>query len=132
MTAKYLIDTSAWIEYLEATPIGQQVQRIVAREGACAHPLVIAETIAVAARRGKSTEDAYLSFRELALLPCWNSPADWRDAGLFYAERRRSEPTFPLADAILYTAAQKAGLVLVTKDNHFRGLKGVRMVGEKG
>lgn len=121
---KYLIDTSAWIEYLEGSEKGQKVNEILKEEKNEIYsiPLIVAETVSKVERKKGNSDSAFdiltktARMVELDILTA-------KEAGLLHAKEKEKSPSFSLADAIIIKVAQRKNLKIITKDTHFLSFK---------
>lgn len=121
---KYLIDTSAWIEYLEGGEIGQKVNDILIDENneLFIIPLIVAETISKVKRKNGNVETAY----NIIISTAENIPLDnltAKEAGLLHVKERDKNQSFGIADALIIKTAQRNGLKILTKDSHFKNFR---------
>lgn len=121
---KYLIDTSAWIEYLEGSEKGQKVNEILKEEKNEIYsiPLIVAETVSKVERKKGNSDSAFdiltktARMVELDILTA-------KEAGLLHAKEKEKSQSFSLADAIIIKVAQRNNLKIITKDTHFLSFK---------
>jgi len=124
MENRYLIDSSAWVEYFAGTELGKKAMDIIEKEEIATCILSIAE-ISDKFNREKEKFDIFLSFiknkssiLDITLSSCMES-------GKLKAERRKIKKEFGLIDAIIYLTAKENSCILVAKDDDFEGLKNV-------
>ncbi len=123
MSSRYVVDSYAWIEYLDGTEIGRKVSDLIKENNeifTCV--LTIAEVVSKAARKGKDAKIAYDVLtsnskiidadEELSLL-----------AGLLHYEMRKTVKDFGLADAYILATAGKLKAKILTGDMHFKNMK---------
>ena len=119
---KYIIDSYAWIEYLDGTINGLKVKEVLMQEEAYILILSIAEVISRAMRTGKNTDEVYnaisLNSKIINITPELS-----RDAGILHAEIRKKIKDFGLIDAFILLTARKINAKIITGDKHFRGFK---------
>jgi predicted nucleic acid-binding protein len=119
---KCIIDSYAWVEYLDGTVSGSKVKEILMKEEAYTLILSIAEVISRAKRTGKNTDEVYnaisLNSRIINITPELS-----RDAGILHAEMRKKIKDFGLIDAFILLTARKMNAKIITGDEHFRGFK---------
>lgn len=116
-----LIDTCAWIDFLRQSQggPGDQVEQLLARDGAALCGVVQAELIQGA--RGRKELDQ-LDFL-LANVPCFEiSAADWQSAGRLLAQVRAKGLQVPLSDALIAVCAKRNQAPVLTLDQHFQHL----------
>ena len=119
-----LIDTSAWIEWLMASPTGKAVaSKIPVRDEWLVPTLVQLELAKWLTRElGEDKTDQVVAFTQM----CTVAPLDTKIA-LAAAEMCRTHK-LATADAIIYATALEHGADLVTCDAHFDGLPGVTLI----
>ena len=127
---KYIVDSSAWIEYVEGSHLGQKVRElIVNKEEIYVINLIIAEVISAVKRKGYDVEIAYraiVSNSKIANL----TPPIAKEAGLLHAEIRKKIKTFGLADSLILISAQHLDAKILTGDPHFKNFKNVVFLGK--
>ena len=116
-----VIDTSAWIEFLLDTPIGQEMSAHFADRSLCIVPTIVQLELMKWLTREISEDvaDRVIAFTET----CNVTPLDTRVA-LRAADLCRQHK-LATADAIIYATAIERNVELVTCDAHFKGLEGV-------
>jgi hypothetical protein len=119
----YLVDSSAWIEYLRpggAPAVKARVREILGREEACSCGVVVLEVL-----RGARTEKDWTALHEaLTALP--QIPLDAaviRRAGRWGFQLDRSGATFSTTD-LLIAAAAHGKAILLHRDADFTRLAG--------
>ena len=119
-----LVDTSAWIEWLIASPTGTAVQAMIpAREDWLVPAIVQLELAKWLTREvGEDKADQVVAFTQL----CRVVPLNTKIA--LSAAEICSKHKLATADAIVYASALEHGANLLTCDAHFDGLKGVSFV----
>ena len=120
--AGYLVDTSAWIEYLEGSVIGEKVNKCISENEIYATELIISEVISKVKRKKGNVESAFKilsSFSSLINIDITTA----KEAGILHAAEKEKNPSFSLADALIIKAAQKNNLKILTKDSHFKPFK---------
>ncbi len=126
---RYLVDSWAWIEYLEGSTAGEKVKSKIDddRNEIFTHVVSVAEIISKVRRKKKDDGAAWNAIvtnsKVFAI-----SEIESRDAGLLHAEVKSGNPNFGLADAFVLSAARKLGGKVLTGDPDFRGLDDVVMV----
>jgi predicted nucleic acid-binding protein len=113
-----LVDTSAWIEWLAATPAGEAVaKRLPSRDKWLVPTIVQLELYKWLLREaGEDRADQVLAFSEL----CTVVPLDTKTAVL--AVEMCGKHRLATADAIIYATATLHDADLLTCDAHFDGL----------
>ncbi|MDO8554080.1 MAG: PIN domain-containing protein [Candidatus Micrarchaeota archaeon] len=128
-----LLDTSAWIEYFEASEKGNEISALML-SGYTLYscPLTIAEISSWCHRNNKEPLTFLKKINELSIIVELNEDILLR-SGKIHFELRNSktekiESKISLIDCIIYETAHVHGLELLTKDNDFEGLPGVKML----
>ena len=120
---RYLIDSYAWIEYLDGTESGKKVKDILNKNNEIfTLSLNIAEVISRMKRKEGNIEDGYdviISNANILEL----SPEIAKEAGLIHAEIKKRIRDFGLIDAFVLVTARKLKAKILTGDEHFRGFK---------
>lgn len=126
---RFVIDTWAWIEYLEETPAGRKVKEILddPRNELYVSPIIIAELRSKARRRGLDVTVVSGATAMATVVPIDRALGE--AAGETHAQRRKADPDYPLADAFVLETARKVNAKVVTGDPHFRGMKEVVFLG---
>lgn len=119
-----LVDTSAWIEWLIASPTGKAVEGMIpAREDWLVPTIIQLELAKWLAREvGEDKADQVVAFTQM----CFVVPLDTKIA--LSAAEICSKHKLATADAIVYATALEHGADLLTCDAHFDGLPGVTHV----
>jgi len=119
-----VVDTSAWIEWLVATPIGQALAVDMPARDQCVVPTIVQLELSKWQVRevGEDRADQVLAYTQ----KCSVVPLDTSIA-LRAAELHRQH-RLATADAIVYASALASNADLLTCDTHFAGLPFVRLV----
>ena len=119
-----LIDTSAWIEWLMASPTGKAVASKIPVRDEWLVPTIVQLELAKWLTRelGEDKTDQVVAFTQM----CAVAPLDTKIA-LATAEICRTHK-LATADAIIYATALEHKADLVTCDAHFDGLPGVTFI----
>ncbi len=125
---RYVVDSYAWVEYLEGTAKGATVERLLEAAGASYTPTpVVAEVTSKAIRTGTDPGIAWQAIRSWSqVLPLDAETA--RAGGALHAQQRKRTPDFALTDAIVLAFARKLNAAVLTGDPHFRGMRGVQFL----
>src|SRR2546428_12959700 len=107
---RYVVDSWAWIEYLEGSLLGEKVRERLADEGneIFTHVVSLAEIISKVRRREKDTDAAWSAIMTNSKIFAL-SEKDSGDAGLLQAKVKSKHPGFGLAHAFVLSAAGKPG-----------------------
>lgn len=119
-----LVDTSAWIEWLIGSAIGDRVAEHLPDQADWLVPTIVQLELAKWLTRevGEDKADQVIAFTQV----CQVIPLDTETA-LEAAEACRTHK-LATADAIVFATARARGATLLTCDGHFEGLPGVTLV----
>ena len=127
MANKYMLDSSAWIEYFLGSESGARIKDIVEGDTTVTSILSIAE-ISDKFSREKERFAKFLAFIKnvssvvnITILSC-------SESGRLKAERRKIKKKFSLADAIIYLSAKENSCTLVTLDYDFDNMENVKVI----
>ena len=127
-----VLDTWVWLEYFGGSAAVAGVKSAVEGPDVATCVLTLAELSDVYGRDGRAAvldDRIHFIHSRGPVLPVSEHGA--RKAGATkWNQRKRGHP-LGLADAIIYETAREHGLELVTGDEGFKGLDGVRMVSAK-
>lgn len=121
-----LIDTSVWIDVFRGrTPVLAELVKRLLEEGTAALCDVVTAEIRIGLRQDErrkilSLLEAVPSVPVLSL--------DWAAAGDLGALHRARGQTLPLTDLLIAAVCLRNGLDLLTLDEHFKGIEGLRLV----
>ena len=119
---KILVDSSAWIEYLEGSEAGERVSQILKNEEIYSINLIIAEVVSKIKRNNQDFNLAYKIISSNSMVFDLN-PRIAKEAGLIHAEIKKKVRNFGLIDAIILSSAKKLNAKILTNDTHFEGFK---------
>jgi predicted nucleic acid-binding protein len=116
-----VVDTSAWIEWLVASPLGKKLRKEMPEKALCIVPTIVQLELSkwVWRELGEGPADQVMAYT----LKCQVAPLDTATA-LLAADLHRQHK-LATADAIVYATALQQGAELLTCDAHFKGLPGV-------
>ncbi len=119
-----LVDSSAWIEWLIGSPIGETVAGYLPERTAWLVPTVVQLELAkwLSRERGEDKADQVIAFTQV----CNVAPLDTRIA--LAAAKASRVHGLATADAIIFATARAHDADLLTCDRHFEGLPGVIFV----
>ena len=126
--SKYVIDSQAWVEYLQGSPRGASVEHIINNRVNELHvsPIIIAEVLSVIKRKGLNPDMALAALRVAKVFPIDEALAI--EAGLLHAELRKTVKNFALADAFIAVTAKRLAAKIVTGDFHFKEFSNAVMI----
>ncbi len=118
----YLLDSSAWIEYFDGTPVGEKVKHILeSPENVCyTCGIVVSEVISKATRRGLEVEDYFYEMKTKSRSTN-EDIEDYYHAGIKHAELKKIENRIRYTDALLIVLSEKRKMKIVSKDEHLKG-----------
>jgi toxin FitB len=124
VTGLWVVDTSAWIEWLVDGPLRNQLVALMLPRERCVVPTMVQLELSkwLVRERGEDDADVVMAYTQ----KCQVWPLDTATA-LRAAELHR-EYKLVTADAIVYASALLSGAQLLTCDAHFKGLPQVRWV----
>lgn len=123
-----LLDTSCWIEYFEATEKGKKIKgRMEKQEVFYTCPITIAEISVWCHKNKKTSKDFIDSIKKLSIILDLSNDA-LEESGRIYNEERKKNGKISLIDCIIYATAQIHSIILLTKDEDFKGLKDVQIL----
>ena len=117
--SRYLVDSSAWIEYLFGTNEGKKAAQFIEKpENTIITPnIVLAEVVSKYCRLGEDPTDAIASISSLST-EIMERRDVYETAGMKHAELRRKYKSIGLADCIVLAIAEKEDAIIITKDHH--------------
>lgn len=123
-----VVDTSAWIEWLEGGPLSDQLRPHMPAQISCIVPTLVQHELAkwLVRERGEETCNEIIAYT----MTCHVAPLDTATA-LLAAEIGRAH-RLATADAIVYATAFITGSTLLTCDAHFSRLPHVTFVPKPG
>lgn len=125
-----VVDSWAWIEYLDGSTLGAKVRDVVSdeRNKLYTNVVSVAEIISKEKRRKKDPETAWRAVTSLTKILRIDE-ADSKAVGLLHAEMKTKNRNFGLADSfVLYSARKMHGRVL-TGDPDFKGVSEAILIG---
>ncbi len=124
LTAKYLLDSSAWIEYFNSTPKGAKIKSIVEEESISCSIIAIVE-LAEKFERDEKPFESFLQFIQsrATILPVTIELA--LAAAKIKKSIRIKNPKFSTADSLHLATARKEGSTFITSDYDFKNIANV-------
>lgn len=120
---KVLVDSSAWIEYLEGSELGKKVRELVISNNEIySLSIIIAEVVSKVKRSKMNAELAYetiISNSQIINI----SHEIAKQAGLLHAELKNKINGFSLADSFILVSARQLNASILTKDSHLQRFK---------
>lgn len=119
----YVIDSWAWMEYMDGSVRGKKVREIVEKSGPIfSAAITVAEVTSKIKRQGMDFvrgRDAIASNSRIISLDEGQAFV----AGQIHADMRKENPDFGLADAIVIAAARQLNVKILTGDPDFKNVK---------
>lgn len=118
---KLVVDSSAWIEYLDGSAAGERVREYFKDKQLYTPANCVAEMIVRASKTG-------ISLDVVKMILCARSTIISIDfdlsceGGLLYSTLRKQKPKIALSDTLTIAVARKLSAKILTFDNDFRGL----------
>lgn len=128
----YIIDSWAWIEYLNGSDAGRKVKQTIEDESneIFTHVVTLAEIISKVKRRGGDVELAWNAVKTNSKISYVNESESKR-AGLLHAKTKSTIPNFSLGDAFVLAAAREQDAKVLTGDPDFETITGVVLLKTK-
>ncbi|MEX2017616.1 MAG: PIN domain-containing protein [Candidatus Pacearchaeota archaeon] len=120
---KYIIDTSAWIEYLDGSKSGEKVNKILKENNEIyVISVIISEVVSKVKRKGGNADLAYdCIIKNSKVFDI--TPKISKKIGILHAQLKNKMPSFSLADASIICSAESINAKILTKDFHFKDFK---------
>ena len=126
-SSNYVLDSSAWIEYLDGTAKGDKIKQLIEQETHSTSILAIAEIADRYARTQHPFQEA-LTFIQSKTTIVPLTIAITVIAAHLKRDIRKKSSKFGLADAIHLATASQHKAVLITTDTDFRGCDKVMLI----
>ena len=124
---KHVIDTSAWIEYINGSEKASKFKEIIENSIILTSIITIAELSDKFERDNKDFSPA-MNFINSRSKISEISISQATEAGKLKNKMRKTNKKFGLADAIIYVLAKSQNSALITADKDFEGLENVIIV----
>jgi predicted nucleic acid-binding protein len=123
MAVARVVDTSAWIEWLTSSALGQKLGKQFPGKERCIVPTIVQLELSkwLVREAGEDEADQVIAYTQ----KCVVVPLDTTIALL--AANLHREHKLATADAIVYATARNMGAGLITCDAHFAGLPDVTL-----
>lgn len=120
---RYLIDSYAWIEYLDGSLLGENVKKILeGNNEIISLSITISEVIGRIKRKKGDSETAYTAITTLSKI-VGITPEIAKEGGELHAKIREKIKDFGLVDALILTLSRSLNAKILTADKHFKGFK---------
>ncbi len=126
---RYIVDSWAWMEYLDGSPAGARVRDEIERPTSelFTHAVTLAEIVSKVRRRGAEVDVAWKAITTNSKILTADKD-DSRQVGLLHATMKSRNPNFTLADAFVLASSRKMGAKVLTGDPDFRGVENAIML----
>ena len=116
-----VVDTSAWIEWLTGSAVGEKLRQHFPDKSRCIVPTLVQLELSkwLVRERGEELADQVIAFTQKCVVVSLDT-----GIALLAADLHR-EHKLATADAIVYATARDSGAELLTCDAHFKNLPGV-------
>ena len=123
MNERIVVDTYAWIEYLDGTKRGEKLRDLLMTDAEVyTSAVTVAEIISKAKRTNRNHETARNIIRGNSTVIDVNEPLSY-ETGILHAETRQTINDFGLADAYVLATAKSYSAKILTGDPHFRKIE---------
>jgi|SRR3989344_3420887 len=119
---KILVDSYAWIEYLDGSLKGKKVEQALENAEVYTIALTLAEVVSRAKRLHKDFNIAFETISTLSKIIPIDAHIS-QEAGVFHASIRERIKDFGLVDSFIFVIAKKIDAKILTGDPHFKGFK---------
>lgn len=129
---RYLIDSWAWIEYLQGSSVGRRVKEEVENDSneIFTHVVSLAEITSKVKRKGLDVEIAWSAVTMNSKIS-YVDESDAKKAGLLHAKTKSTIPNFSLGDAFVLAAARELDAKVLTGDPDFETIGGAVLLKTK-
>ena len=122
-----VIDASAWIEYLDGTPLGMKIKDYLLESKGFTSSVTLAEVISRVKRSKRNVQIASAAISSNSDIINLNDESAFR-AGLLHAEAKIKNKKFSLSDAIVLQTALDLNAKVLTCDFDFIDYKNVILI----
>jgi predicted nucleic acid-binding protein len=125
---RYVVDSWAWIEYMDGSGLGRKVDKLISGNVEVWTSVVsLAELASKYSRKGMDRRpviDAVMTLSRLGV----PDGEDAAEAGEIHAIEKRRSPNFSLPDSFVLQLARKIGAKVLTGDPDFRKVKEAELI----
>jgi len=118
---KLVVDSSAWIEYMDGSIEGEKVRDNFKEKQLFTPANCVAEIIARALRTGISVDLVKTVLNAQSTIVSIDFEISCQ-GGILYTELRKQKPKISLSDALTLATAKKINAQVLTFDNDFQGI----------
>lgn len=124
----YCLDTSAWLEYLNAGTHGPTIKKLLEAETEVLTPAIVVAQVIEAARRRRENSKTFLEFLQSRTTIAPITAEIARLAGKVNATRSTSDSTWTMFESLILATARHYHARLVTSDPIFAGIAQVDLL----
>jgi predicted nucleic acid-binding protein len=124
---RYVIDSWAWMEYLDGSDIGRKAKVNIEGGNAFTNMVTLAEVVSRVSRGGGDADIAFNSILSLSRI-IFGDIEFTKDVGQLHSAIKKSKSNFSLADAFALQTARKLHAKVLTGDPDFKGIKEAEML----
>jgi PIN domain nuclease of toxin-antitoxin system len=122
MSTRYVIDSWAWVEYLDGTETGKEVAARIKDHEIFTNSVTITEVISKAKRKKQDVDGIFNAITSLSKIIDVDAESA-KNVGILHSTIKERTPNFSFGDAFtLYTAKSLSAKVL-TGDPDFKNIK---------
>ncbi len=126
---KFVFDSWAWMEYLDASKKGEAIKAIIENQHneIYSSAVSLAEVVSKCIRTSRNSDLAFQAINSLSKVVLIDEHLA-AEAGRIHADFRKSIIGFGLADAFVIATAARVRGRIVTGDPHFKKVKGAMLL----
>ncbi|MBI2146897.1 PIN domain-containing protein [Candidatus Woesearchaeota archaeon] len=119
----FVVDASAWVEYFEGSPAGEQVKELIenAKHDIYTNLFTLAELSSYYHKKGRDFAEVRKLLISLSLIH-FTDLSFVEEAGKLHAQMRKERKSISFGDVFVLLTARKLRAKIITKDDDFRGL----------
>ena len=124
---RYVLDSWAWLEYLNGTEKGVEVEAYLRKGEIFTNIVAVTEIVSKTQRMGKDANVALSAIGSLSRIVNLNVIFA-KETGVLHAAMKKTRPNFSLGDAFTLNTAKNLRCKVLAGDPDFKGLKEAIMV----
>ncbi len=121
---KFVLDSSAWIEYLDGSEKGSKIKKYIdeTENSIYSNGLIVAEVCVAFLKRGYEPLNSLITIQSISKFLELEYEIGLEAAKMYYLVRKNNNK-FSLADAVILTLANSINGKVITCDSDFVGIK---------
>jgi predicted nucleic acid-binding protein len=127
MSSRHVIDSYAWVEYFRGSKAGEVARPFIESGNALTPTMVLAELSDKYSRERQEVDDDLFFIKSKSRILVLDEETAL-EAGRMNAKMKKEVKGWGMADSIILATAKKNGAIVVTGDEHFRGLRDAMMI----